>query len=76
MFPFIAIGSGAGAIVFVCLNIALLDSLPGNEGAVMSLQSASLDWAARRELPPPAWHWRSSTTSSAFISYWARSPRS
>jgi predicted MFS family arabinose efflux permease len=43
MFPFIAIGSGAGAIVFVCLNIALLDSLPGNEGAVMSLQSASLE---------------------------------
>jgi predicted MFS family arabinose efflux permease len=43
MFPFIALGSGAGAAVFVCLNIALLDSLPGSEGAAMSLQSAGLE---------------------------------
>jgi predicted MFS family arabinose efflux permease len=30
-------------MLFVCLNIALLDSLPGDSGAVMSLQSACLE---------------------------------
>jgi DHA1 family inner membrane transport protein len=43
MFPFIAVGSGISALMFVCLNFALLDSAPGAEGAVMSLQSASLE---------------------------------
>ena len=43
MFPFIFIGSASGAMLFVCLNIALLDSLPGDSGAVMSLQSACLE---------------------------------
>ena len=43
LFPFIAIGSGTSALLFICLNIALLDSLPSDPGAVMSLQSASLE---------------------------------
>ena len=43
MFPFIFIGSASGAMLFICLNIALLDSLPGDSGAVMSLQSACLE---------------------------------
>jgi len=43
LFPFIFIGSGVGAGLFVCLNIALLDSLPGEPGAVMSLQAACLE---------------------------------
>ena len=43
MFPFIAIGSFSGALIFICLNIALLDSLPSDPGAVMSLMSASLE---------------------------------
>jgi predicted MFS family arabinose efflux permease len=43
MFPFIAIGSGVASLMFVCLNFELLDSAPGAEGAVMSLQSASLE---------------------------------
>lgn len=43
LFPFIFVGSATGAMLFVCLNIALLDSLPGHGGAVMSLQSACLE---------------------------------
>ena len=43
LFPFIAIGSAAGAMLFICVNIALLDSLPSARGAVMSLQSACLE---------------------------------
>jgi DHA1 family inner membrane transport protein len=43
MFPFIAIGSFSGAIIFISINIALLDSLPSDPGAVMALQSASLE---------------------------------
>jgi DHA1 family inner membrane transport protein len=43
LFPFIFIGSAMGAGLFVCLNIALLDSLPGEPGAVMSLQAACLE---------------------------------
>ena len=43
MFPFIAIGSGVSAMLFLCLNIALIDSVPGDEGAVMSLQAASIE---------------------------------
>jgi predicted MFS family arabinose efflux permease len=43
MFPFIAIASFSGAIIFISINIALLDSLPSDPGAVMALQSASLE---------------------------------
>jgi predicted MFS family arabinose efflux permease len=43
LFPFIAIGSVAGAVLFICVSIALLDSLPSARGAVMSLQSACLE---------------------------------
>ncbi len=43
LFPFIAIGSAAGAVLFICVNVALLDSLPSARGAVMSLQSACLE---------------------------------
>jgi predicted MFS family arabinose efflux permease len=43
MFPFIAIGSLTGAALLLCFNIALLDSLPEDPGAVMSLQSGSFE---------------------------------
>jgi predicted MFS family arabinose efflux permease len=43
MFPFIAIASLTGAALLICFNIALLDSLPEDPGAVMSLQSASFE---------------------------------
>lgn len=43
LFPFVLIGSAMGALLFMCVNIALLDSLPGDPGAVMSLQSACLE---------------------------------
>jgi predicted MFS family arabinose efflux permease len=44
MFPFIAIGSLTGAALLLCFNIALLDSLPEDPGAVMSLQSGSFEF--------------------------------
>ena len=40
---FIAIGSAAGAVLFICVNVALLDSLPSARGAVLSLQSTHLE---------------------------------
>ncbi|MDP9369540.1 MAG: hypothetical protein M3Q03_14895, partial [Chloroflexota bacterium] len=43
LFPFVAIGSAMGALLFICVNVALLDSLPSDRGAVMSLQSACLE---------------------------------
>ena len=43
LFPFIAIGSAAGSVMFVSINILLLDSIPAARGAVMSLQSAGLE---------------------------------
>jgi DHA1 family inner membrane transport protein len=43
LFPFIGIGSAMGATLYMCVNIALLDSLPGDPGAVMSLQSACFE---------------------------------
>ena len=43
LFPFIAIGAGMSAVLFMTVNIALLDSMPSEPGAVMSLQSASLE---------------------------------
>ncbi|MDQ3044443.1 MAG: MFS transporter [Chloroflexota bacterium] len=43
LFPFIAIASAAGSFIFLCINILLLDSLPSSRGAVMSLQSGSLE---------------------------------
>ena len=43
LFPFVAVGSAAGAVLFICVNVALLDSLPSARGAVMSLQSACLE---------------------------------
>jgi predicted MFS family arabinose efflux permease len=43
LFPFIGIGSAMGATLLLCLNIALLDSLPGDPGAVMSLLSACFE---------------------------------
>jgi predicted MFS family arabinose efflux permease len=43
LFPFIAIASAAGSFIFLCINILLLDSLPGARGAVMSLQSGSIE---------------------------------
>ncbi len=41
--PFIVITSAASAILFLCINILLLDSLPEARGTVMSLQSAGLE---------------------------------
>lgn len=43
LFPFVAIGSAVGAVLFISVNVALLDSLPSDRGAVMSLQSACLE---------------------------------
>ncbi len=43
LFAFIAVGSLTGAVLFIVLNVALLDSLPDGQGAVMALQSASLE---------------------------------
>lgn len=43
LFPFIVVASAAGAILFLCINILLLDSLPEASGTVMSLQSAGLE---------------------------------
>ncbi|MDQ2682741.1 MAG: MFS transporter [Chloroflexota bacterium] len=43
LFPYIAIGSCALAVLFITLNVALLDSMPEDPGAVMSLQSAGLE---------------------------------
>ena len=43
LFPFIAIGSAMAAALLVCVNIALLDSLPNDPGAAMSLQSACFE---------------------------------
>lgn len=43
LFAFMAVGSLVGAVLFIVLNVALLDSLPEGQGAVMSLQSASLE---------------------------------
>jgi predicted MFS family arabinose efflux permease len=43
LFPLIAILSAAGAMLFICASILLLDSLPGAQGAVMALQSAGLE---------------------------------
>ncbi|MDP9369653.1 MAG: MFS transporter, partial [Chloroflexota bacterium] len=34
LFPFVAIGSAMGALLFICVNVALLDSLPSDRGAV------------------------------------------
>ena len=41
--PFIVITSATSAILFLCINILLLDSLPAARGTVMSLQSAGLE---------------------------------
>lgn len=43
LFPYIAIGSCALAMLFITLNVLLLDSLPNDPGAAMSLQSACLE---------------------------------
>jgi DHA1 family inner membrane transport protein len=43
LFPYIAIGSGALAVIFIPLNVILLDSLPRDPGAAMSLQSACFE---------------------------------
>lgn len=43
LFVFFGFGSLVGAVLFIVLNVALLDSLPDGQGAVMSLQSASLE---------------------------------
>ena len=43
LFPYIAIGSFALAIVYIGLNVTLLDSLPANPGATMSLLSACFE---------------------------------
>ncbi len=43
LFPYIAIGSCALAVLFITLNVLLLDSLPNDPGAAMSLQSACLE---------------------------------
>lgn len=43
LFPYIAIGSFALAIMFIAMNLMLLDSLPGDPGAAMSLQSACFE---------------------------------
>ena len=43
LFPFVAVGSATGALLFMCVNVALLDSLPSDRGSVMSLQSACLE---------------------------------
>jgi predicted MFS family arabinose efflux permease len=43
LFPFMALGSAMGATLFITINIGLLDSLPSDPGAAMSLQSACLE---------------------------------
>lgn len=43
LFAFMATGSLVSAVLFVVLDVALPDSLPEGQGAVMSLQSASLE---------------------------------
>lgn len=42
LFPFVALASFAGAMIFVCGNVLLLESAPDARGAVMALQSAAL----------------------------------
>jgi len=43
LIPFVVIISATSAILFLCINILLLDSLPAARGTVMSLQSAGLE---------------------------------
>jgi predicted MFS family arabinose efflux permease len=44
LFPYFAIGSFALAMLYMTLNVILLDSLPSDPGAAMSLQSACFEF--------------------------------